>query len=269
MAFSEIAKSTNAGITDARGFVDNKAEAFVSPRAAEGISGWLFDIPEEENLSLSSDITDHFTEDNRYINDHIVRKPIRITLRGFLGEKVFQRSAGFEGALQELDNRLEVVDGYLGNFTDGMTQKLQGVVSQTERVVSGVNRTLDRVQNVVGFFEGEDQAASRQQQLYQELKALWNSSQLLTVQTPWDYLEDMLIETIDITQGAESQDWSEVTVTLKQVRFADVQTTDFDETLFPVRENAQSDPEQDIGNVRGERNSFLFEGARAGGIIDG
>lgn len=48
--------------------------------------GILFHYEGEQTASFSSDITDHFLEDNTAVQDQIALKPIIITTHGFIGE---------------------------------------------------------------------------------------------------------------------------------------------------------------------------------------
>jgi len=68
-------------------FTNELLNKFVVKTASSfGISGFVFDIREDENITLKADITDHFVEDNSTIQDHISLKPIKISLRGFVGD---------------------------------------------------------------------------------------------------------------------------------------------------------------------------------------
>lgn len=260
MSFNTIAQSANSGISNARAYLDDKANTLLKPKSAKGISGFLFDIPDQQNLTLSSDITDHFTESNSFLNDQIVRKPIIITLTGFIGELVYEKPDGIAGAIQELDSKLETVEAYAGDLTPGAVQIAQRAVQQVQSAVSAINQTLDKIQNVVGFFDGEEPEPSKQEKAYNELFALWQSSELLTVQTPWRYYDNMAIQTISFTQNGDSEFITDISVTLKEMRIAEIKTVDYDQNQFPPREEIQAGDEEDQGIVRGQdRNvSFLF-----------
>lgn len=260
MSFASIAQSANSGISDARSYLDNKANTLLGVKSSEGISGFLFDIPDQDSITVDWDITDHFTESNSFLNDHKVKKPIIITLTGFIGELVFRAPAGVEGAVQEISNRLETVEAYLGDFTPGAVQEAQRVVQQAQSAISAINQTLDKVQNVVGFFEGEGPEETAQQKAFNELNALGDEI-MLTVQTPWSFYDDMTIQSLSFTQDGESEGITDISVTLKQLRVSETKTTDFDKDQFPIRELIQSGPGEDQGNIRGqeESSSLLFK----------
>lgn len=267
MSISEIAGNLNQSLSNSREYLDNKSTALVSPKSSKGISGWEFDIPERENVRLAAEITDHYTESNTFINDHIIRKPIKITLSGMKGELVFRQPEGIPGDIQELSNRLEIVDAYLGDFTPGMFQSIQRGISRAQSAVALLNQNLNRTQNMLSALSGEGPEETLQEKAYKELKALYNSNQLVTVQTPWEFFDSMIIEELSFSQGGDTSGRSEIQVTLKEMRFADIEINSFEENIFPVREEIQASETEDTGIVKGDRNSFLFETASAAGVI--
>lgn len=260
MSFSTTPQTTTKGTTDSRAYLDNTANAIVKVGGLQGIAGFLFDVPDMESIALDWDITDHFTESNSFLNDHKVKKPVIVTLTGFIGELVFRKADGIEGALQTISNRLETVEAYAGDSTPGGVQKAQRAVQQAQRTVSAINQTLDKVKNIVGFFAGEGPQETEQQKAYRILASLGNEV-ILSVQTPWEFFDDMTIQSIGVTQNGETDQITDISVTLKQIRISDTKTVDFDQNQFPIREEVQSAPEEDQGNIRAQevRSSFLFE----------
>lgn len=62
-------------------------QAIVRPKnPPDGIAGFIFEIPEREELVLRSLITDHFVEDNTAIADEIALMPEEFTLQGLVAE---------------------------------------------------------------------------------------------------------------------------------------------------------------------------------------
>lgn len=53
-----------------------------------GIAGFLFDIVGDEMVMLTSEITDHYVEDNTAIQDHVALAPEQITVKGIVAELV-------------------------------------------------------------------------------------------------------------------------------------------------------------------------------------
>lgn len=64
-------------------------QAIVRPNnPPPGIAGFLFDIELEQKVELTSDITDHFVENNTAVNDHIGLRPEMVTFQGVVAELV-------------------------------------------------------------------------------------------------------------------------------------------------------------------------------------
>lgn len=261
MSFGTIAQGTIKPLTDFRDYVDRLANAVLKPKDAKGIAGFVFDMADTETLENSSQITDHYMEDGSFLNDHVIDNPIRITLTGFVGELVAKAEDGLAGLIGQASSRLTQVSGFLGQYTPGMTQTIQGALSATETYVQAANTYLDRTKNLVDAVAGAAPQPTQQEVAYQTLKALKDGRQLLSVTTPWSYHEDMMIESITPTQSAESTGISSFSVTLKQVRFAEVEVTLFDENLFPARSEVQSAEEVNEGLAGGASadSSILFE----------
>lgn len=260
MSINTIAQQSNTGISNSRSYLDNKANTLLKPKSAKGIAGFLFDIEDNATLTDDSDITDYFTEDNSFINDHIVDKPKMITLTGFIGELVFRVPQGVTGALNLINNRLETVEAYAGEFTPGAVQTAQKAVQQAQSAVSQINQQLDKAQNIISALSGEEPQPTAQEKAYNELSALKKSRELISVQSPWGYFDNMIIKTLGFTQSGESRDISDISVTLKEFRTAEIKITNFDRDQFPPRVDIQNGDEEDQGIVRGvgRESSFLF-----------
>jgi hypothetical protein len=272
MSISTIAQATNQGISNARGDIDNFANTILKPKDAEGIGGFMFDIPEAESLTLSSDITDHYTENNSYLNDHIVRKPIIITLSGYVGELLYEGPQGFELLAQELTNRLETVEAFAGDFTPGVVQKAQAVVSQVQNTISAINQQLDKVQNIVSILSKNGQEETKQQKAYNTLRTLWEKQEPFSVVTPWDYLDSMVIQSISVSQNEETEQITDISVSLKQIRQAKTKYSNYDTAQFAPREEIQSGNDQSQGKIQGESEeltSFLAGGSGGLGQLFG
>lgn len=269
MSFGEIARRLNDKVSDSRAYLDDRASAFVSPKTAKGLSGWEFDIPQSESLNLSADITDHYVESGTYLNDHKVIRPAQITLSGMKGELVFRPPEGLAAQVQELDNRLEQVDAYLGDFTPGMLQSIQQGISRATSTASTINQGIDRTQNVLDVLGGEGPERTEQEKAYSELRALFVTNQLVTVQTPWRYFDNMMITSLSFSQASNTKDSSLISVTLKEIRFVDIEINTFEENIIPPREEIQKTEVQDGGIIQGKENSFLFDAAVGLGAIEG
>lgn len=266
MAFNEIVNLTSQ-LSNIETFLNNKNAALVSPKTSPGIAGFVFDIPQQERIVLEADITDNFTENNSFIQDHRVIKPVKITLTGLIGELVIKKDI-VDLIFATIQSSLTTVNAYLGNYTAGVGQILQNIFSVTVSATSRTTQIVNRIKNIVEGFDGEGQYRNLQQRAFSNLQALFLSKTVLTVQTPWNYYDSMMIERFEFSQDEETELLSSISVTLKEIRFAEVGITSFQDNIEANRNDMQEKGTNDTGQIKGVRNSFLFDGitAIAGGF---
>jgi hypothetical protein len=207
-------------ITKGRQYLDTLANKYlVKPKSAHGIGGFVFDYETEASVTLQAEVTEHYTENNTFVMDHVAHKPARVVLRGLVGELVAAKPQGVTGALSLLTGKLSTIPAMLGKYTPGALKKIQGVVNNATNTVNKIDNYISRAQNIVGLFIGSTPGPTRQHTAYAELFALWWTSQVVTVETPYRYFDSMVIEQITFNQDEDSDSFSEITVTLKEVRF--------------------------------------------------
>lgn len=226
MAILEIAKSGLGAVQDGRGYIDQLANKYIlKPKNAKGIGGFVFDYEGESNVTIRAEITDHWAEDNKTIQDHIGIHPTRITLRGFVAELAVAKPTGLVGVLDAIQDKLSTVPAYLGKYTPQALSKIQKAVTKAQSTVNTVDQALSRVQNVVGFFDKSVLGLTKQQKAYQKLQGLLVSKQIILIETPYGTHNNMVVESISLTQPEDTKNISDISVTLKQMRFVSTQTT--------------------------------------------
>lgn len=198
----------------------------VSPLNAFGLGGFLFDAEGESVTRLNADITDHYAEDNKPFQDHIAIHPTRITLKGYVGEVIYTQPGQDQSFLQTAVQKLTQINAFLPELSAG-AQQIQAAY-QNSNIFGDPSVNLNSitlpdaaniyglVKNIIGSF-GEE---ARQQNAYQYFKALMNQGVLMGVQTPWEFLTNMAIESIVAIQGEQSKYITDFTITLKQIRIA-------------------------------------------------
>lgn len=114
-----ITKSLNTGINNAKIsaiqlFKEsiNVREAMVSALSNTGIAGFKFNIPEREQIKMQSEVTDHYIDTNKAVQDHIAKRPIQITLTGLQGEYFYSVNK-VEDILALVTPTMRLVPAYL------------------------------------------------------------------------------------------------------------------------------------------------------------
>jgi hypothetical protein len=238
-------------VSDTAGFVNNAVSTLLYPESVQGISGWMFDVRRTEQIDIEADITDHYMEDNSFINDHIVRRPVTIQLSGYIGELVATKPAGIDAALSFLSNTLSSISAYLGDYSSQTMQTMQSIISQSQSYINTATAAVNKTKNLVKQLSNFGINLTKQQQAYQDLLSFYLSNDLLTVQTPWAIHENMKIQKIGFVQGDESTDYSDISITLKEMRFSSIGIANFDGQLFDQRNEMMSSTEKALGKING------------------
>lgn len=220
---------------------------FVAPHDNYGIGGFLFDISGDQTVNLDSEITDHTIEDNSQIQDHITLRSKKITLRGYVGELVYRDVFGFSGITSKLTGKLGTIAGLAPNATKGMDQyigKIGALSNKGDYYYNLVSNKISGITSIWDFFNGKDQASqTNQQKAFQYFSKLRESKILVSVQTPFEYFNNMAIESIVALQREESGSVSDFSITLKQMTKAKVKIVAYDPSLDVVGKNGQSNKE--------------------------
>lgn len=275
MALQEINTSDFTAYIDHEKYNTTRNEAIIRVSNAPGISGWVFDVPRGETITLTSEATDHYTEDGSFLSDHIVLKPIQITLSGFVGNLVYRvpQKGSVEYAADQAASKLLAVNSFLGPLTQGATQKAAAIVSQASYLANQVNALKKKGSNVVDFFKNGlngNKEPDPQTVAYHDLKALWKSKQIVSLQTYWEFFPTMSIVNITAQHDDLTDDYTDISVTLKELRLVNVETVPISEDLFPAPDTLQGESTTDKGKISGteeDSGSFLYSAGKASGRI--
>jgi hypothetical protein len=192
----------------------------VSPLAAFGVAGFVFNAVGEATANISADITDHYTEDNKAIQDQIAIRPKRITLKGYVGELVYANPGTSPSVINTLAQKLTSLSSFLPAITASATQVQEAVANPAGEnfptVLGTASNIYGLIQNTLGAF-GQTQ---NQQNAYTYFKALLQSATLMGVQTPWEFMTNMAVESIVAIQPENSQWITDFSITLKEIRIA-------------------------------------------------
>ena len=257
---------------------------------------YFFDVVNDDTVTYNAQITDNWIESNSAIQDHIALQPVTITMRGLCGELVYdakQAELDYKTELAQAKERnsqfailwkygdfkgIEDVDGKLvaigkiapplSNITEMAQNNWELLNIQNEKASKIVdafknrnNKTMaQQMNNYNGLSTNARQ--SRLKQVGDEFKKAILGRKSFTVNTPFGTFENMYLQTVTLHQGEEDY-IGDIDITLKQIRFAQTQTTKADEkTLSELNSLAQAQSEaQNNGNTQGiNRNkSYLAD----------
>ena len=188
----------------------------VKPTGAPGYigsQGFIFDILGDEEVSLDSDITDHYVEENYAVQDHIALRAPKFTLTGYIGELNDVLQNKFLNILTSIQS-MAGIGSYTMSFGAQATQVYNAVASAVSQVTTVVNQA----QNIYNTIGNPSTSETRQQSAYNAFVTLYMNRTLCVVETPWATWTDMGIESIRILQRDANKMVSEFSVTFKQIR---------------------------------------------------
>lgn len=229
------------------------------------ISGFLFDVKGRDEISLTSDITDHYTENNSALQDHIALKPIVVRVNGYVGEvrtnydvKTWQQTVATYTAKS---TALAYLEPEITTQAKSVFNQMERLYSLYEKANDSIYSTDEKKNNLYNIFKGtaSSQTETKQQEAFQYFKKCWETRQCFTIQTPWQSLDQMFITTLRATQDEDTKYITEFEITFKQLRFADTitrgLTSQEKEQVKAERLKAQALSQQDKGTQNGTKTS--------------
>lgn len=204
---------------------DSFSKFIVTPINSFGLGGFVFDNDGDTTVTLQAEITDHYTEDNKTIQDHIAIKPKRVTLKGYIGELVYRDGDDGSSFVQKAVQKLTTVSSFIPKLSAAASQATDLIQSARDGNISLGNVSLESVNKVLdlwGLVKNMDTSGSKQAQAYMYFKALYEQKILCSLQTPYEFLSNMAIESIIALQPEGTKYVSDFTITLKQIRTVDV-----------------------------------------------
>ena len=208
--------------------------AYVKPEEAPpGIGGFVFNIVTDDTIELSSQITDHYTENNLSMQDHIALDAPKVTVRGIVGEiesmmpTATQRSVAL--SMANVPDAM-AADPSLGkNGTGGNNAMYTSIIKNVSDLYNKIevqkNAAINsaKVGSIYSVFRqkvSRPTNQSKQEYVFRFFFTAWRSKMLFTVETPWGIFDKMAIERVNVNQGENSRFVSDFTISFKQIRTA-------------------------------------------------
>jgi hypothetical protein len=203
-------------------------------------------------MLLQSEITDHYIEDNSTIQDHIALKPLKVTLKNYIGELTYS-TPSIANTSQKVIKKLSNITSYLPTVATVAQETKDIFTKEGLGFTDSVNNAADLwalVKNLNPF-------ASKQQQAYQYFKALYENKILVSIQTPYEFIQSMAIESITAIQPEDSVSITNFNLILKKMRFASSSTIEYDKTKTQNRNSSQAAPIINKGKAPGTAVSVM------------
>ena len=231
----------------------NINEAIVNILSNTGIAGFKFNVPQREQVEMQSEVTDHYTDLNRPIEDHIALKPITITLNGLHGDYFYSVNK-IEDALAQVVPTLSLIKQFMPKlsaqtmqakmrYQENLKTTMQGyeanmssysdwngiLYDRDKRMITRSafkDTLLDELNNIDLFQTMQDiyKLKSNQTRAFLFFEALWKSKARFTVETTWKRYDNMVITSVKPLRD-ENADITDFTLTFKQINRAITEVT--------------------------------------------
>lgn len=181
-----------------------------------------FGLCTQNNLSLKSEITNHYVEENYWINDHWAVNPPQYVLSGLIGELIYTVPNSWAKKIESIYEStglglLSRISPSLGSYTYGVlnvTRKIQSVVNKYTKIAT---QAANKIKN----FKKTTINKTNQRKVLDELESLMNSRTLVNIYTPYGTYNRLAIIAINIRQGQDTKYVSDVEITFQKWRSSD------------------------------------------------
>lgn len=256
----------------------NVGEAVVNILGATGIAGFKFHIPQTEEVKMESDITDHYTDINTPVQDHIALKPVTITLTGLVGDYFYSINK-IEDYVALITPTLTLVSEFM-NQENPIVKQLKSKWDNSKLVTSwnsfinntpqelnidyndprystqllGTNKFNFNALDVFSLFQQLYKLKSAQTRAFLFFEALWKSRLPFSVETTWKRYDNMVVQSVQPKRD-NNADITEFSITVKQINttFSRVETPE----EYSNRYDQQISTPIDKGEIKGEKITSL------------
>lgn len=188
----------------------------------KGIGGYELTMRTEESITLANSITDYYAEDNSNLQDNIALKPLTFTINGIVGEK-YMDVTELNSVSATIANKLAPVLPFMPDCTRFILQTLTVV----EAIAGAARKAIEEASAFINSLMGTptETSLSNQEQAFVFFYSAYKARELFEVNLPWATLNNCAIESVTITQPAETRWYSSVEIQFKQMNFAKTQSS--------------------------------------------
>jgi hypothetical protein len=199
----------------------------VITQLAKDIGTFEFSYIGEERIEAGAELTDHYSESNRFMQDHSAIKPRIVIMRGFVAENTFNKTSLLP-VITAAVNALAPVTPYLGNYSRGSAALMTNAISQTDQIINQLAQVQAVTQGAAKLL-GLLPSVSKVMQAFITLDNLRIGGATFAAVTPWgtfgdnapnDRLGPVMIENLIGVGPEDTRGWADFIVRLKEIRVA-------------------------------------------------
>lgn len=242
-------------------------KAVIRPLGAFGILGFTFPIPKREIIDDGSDVTDHVSQNREFITDNITQKPLKIILMGSVGNLIYRyKRQTINAGLQQIANKISAIVEYGGDLTTGTIQLIKQTYGANALTLNEYSKILIDAGNLWTALKNAIPFTNEQTQAVRFLQTIKSIGLIMSVQTPWGYYQNMVIENITNESLEDTYDSTDIQIEFKQVNFIDAQfqsTSNPDNMQGRVAQQSQSPNPQGTTRTRPANKDTIIANGKA------
>lgn len=177
----------------------------------------LFHYEGEQVLTLKSDITDHFIEDNTALQDQISLAPRTLTTHGFIGE-LNDVPPNALAQLKTIADKLTNISAYVPVISATAILAYNTAAQLYQAKLLAEQAAVTALGSLNG--NGVSEIQNKQQYYFAQFYGYWKSRTLFSVQTPWIVINNMAIESLRAIQDDQTNVITDFEITFKEIQFA-------------------------------------------------
>lgn len=222
-----------------------------------GIAGFTTVARISDNIKQTREAPEIYLEDGSHVNDHIIQKPIMVSIAGNISNVHVDLSPALQ-AIRDIETIVGQVAQYLPGRTQSQLSQLAGITADIQQQIDMIDSAIQTGQNVANFlgFTGEE-GKTNIEEFIDHMEGLLNSDVLIEIDGPNRAYSNMCILAFDYTveNTSESIDFS---IEAKELRFAQTVFSEISQNPATSTDGQHSE-ESNKGAQEGEEveQSFL------------
>ena len=238
--------------------VDNFLNRFrpSTPTQEVGIGGWTAMARVRDSYKLTAEAPTTPVEDGSFVNDHIIRNPITLSIEGDVSDVHLRAAPGirqFQRLQAEIGN---VTSQYAPDRTVSQLSRVSALANDLADAVRRVDNLLDTGEQAADYFGNKDTSSkSLQEQFIDAMEAIYFGQQAIAIEMPYRRHDNMVITSFSANYD-NVNDSTSFTIEAQQIRYAELQ---FVRVTTPAAGlNGQTDAPVDKGAQEGEQVESFF-----------
>lgn len=179
-----------------------------------------FGVCTQNNLTLKSEITNHYIEENAWVNDHWAISPPQYILSGLIGELIYTVPEGWAKKVESVYGVIGL--GVLSKLCPSLgsyTSSALNIARKAESVVQKyINIAKSAGNKITNFFKRDITSKTNQRRVLDELENLMNNRILVNVSTPYGTYKGLAIISINVRQDQSTRFMSDIEITFQKWR---------------------------------------------------